>query len=119
MPYDVQNPSRLPLEYNPHSQIQMDKSNLNTYLELFSDAEINSANIWKVIGPMGLEDIFFRVGNRFGCYEGRTRNYLFVGDGLTEDQAIAIYGGGRNLPKLKDWFYDEKEVEVDIASDWN
>ncbi len=80
------------------------------YREIIEDGGIDDPVILAIRGKPDCEDIIFRSNDKFGCYEGVSGDYVYLGEGLSEKDVWEVYGeGGRNVPFLKDWFYEEIE----------
>jgi len=85
-----------------------DATTLETAMDILTEGGIQSASIVEIIGPAESFDIIFKCGDKYGCYEGRTSNFWLLGYMLSEKDMWRCYGeGGRNVPLLRDWVYDE------------
>ena len=77
-------------------------------MDILTEVGIQSASIVEIIGPAESFDIIFKCGDKYGCYEGKTSNFWLLGYMLSEKDMWRCYGdGGRNVPLLRDWVYDE------------
>jgi hypothetical protein len=85
-----------------------DATSFETAMDILTEVGIQSPLIVEIIGPLESFDIIFKSGDKFGCYEGKTSNFWLLGYGLSEKDMWRCYGdGGRNVPLLRDWIYDE------------
>jgi hypothetical protein len=85
-----------------------DTTTYETAMDILTEVGIQSVSIVEIIGPVESFDIIFKSGNKFGCYEGKTSNFWLLGYGLSEEDMWTCYGeGGRNVPLLRDWVFEE------------
>jgi hypothetical protein len=85
-----------------------DATTYETAMDILTEVGIQSVSIVEIIGPVESFDIIFKSGNKFGCYEGKTSNFWLLGCELSEEDMWTCYGeGGRNVPLLRDWVFEE------------
>ena len=85
-----------------------DATTFETATDILTEVGIQSPSIIEIVGPVESFDIIFKSGDKSGCYEGKTSNFWLLGYGLSEEEMWRRYGeGGRNVPLLRDWVYDE------------
>ena len=90
------------------------------YHEILEDGEIAEPVILAIRGKPDCEDIIFRSNDKFGCYEGVSGEFVYLGEGLSEKELWEVYGeGGRNVPFLKAWDYEEIERLLGEEEYWN
>jgi len=96
------------VQYLDGTKDSRDDAKFETAMDILKEVGIQTPSIVEIIGPAESFDILFKCGDKFGCYEGKTSNFWLLGYGLSEKDMWRCYGdGGRNVPFLRDWVYDE------------